>query len=192
MVDYAHARGKYSLKHGMSHTAIYHVWHTMKARCHNPKSASYRHYGARGIKVCERWMTFENFLADMGQQPEGRSLDRIDTDGDYSPDNCRWLPKAENLARSNAENPRKRAINRPKVAEPLILEPRAKLPNASGSLTTAEVADYLRLSAGTLYRWRRTGYGPPYFKTEGGIYYRLSDIARWIEQQQRTPKAVTS
>lgn len=119
-------RGKAGLTHGMSHTPIYHVWHTMKARCHSPKSAAYQHYGARGIKVCERWLTFENFLADMGERPEGHSLDRIDTDKNYSPDNCRWLPKAENLGRSNAENPRKRPTQRPQVAEPLILTPRPK------------------------------------------------------------------
>ena len=69
----------------MSHTAIYHVWHTMKARCHSPKAAAYKHYGARGIKVCERWLIFENFLADMGDRPEDHSLDRINTDGDYRP-----------------------------------------------------------------------------------------------------------
>lgn len=181
-------RGKATLKHGMSHTAIYHVWHTMKARCHNPKSASYQHYGARGIKVCERWMVFENFLADIGERPEGHSLDRINPDDDYRPENCRWLPKAENLARSNAENPRKRPISRPKVAEPLILKPRAKLQNANDSLTTTEAANYLRLSAGTLCRWRRMGYGPPYARTEGKIYYRPSSIVRWLKEQQRPPQ----
>lgn len=191
-------RGKPSLKHGMSHTAIYHVWHTMKARCHNPKSASYQHYGARGIKVCDRWReSFENFLADMGDRPEGHSLDRIDTDSDYSPDNCRWLPKAENLARSNAENPRKRTISRPKVAEPMILKPRTKLPNIGSSLTTAEAANYLRLSAGTLYRWRKMGMARLILKRKGKSTTERpplfagsqnSDATRKDRHQQPPPK----
>jgi hypothetical protein len=67
----------------------------MKQRCLNPNVASWKYYGGRGISFCERWKEFDNFLADMGDKPEGLSLDRLDYDGDYEPGNCRWATPAE-------------------------------------------------------------------------------------------------
>lgn len=77
-----------------SKTGIWNRWYLMLGRCYEPYSTGYQNYGARGIRVCEQWHTFENFLADMGQPPaSGFSLDRIDNDGDYEPGNCRWTTR---------------------------------------------------------------------------------------------------
>lgn len=77
-------------KHGKEGTRIYNTWAQMLSRCNNPKAQSYPHYGAKGIKVCDRWKDFSNFYADMGDIPEGKTLDRIDGEKGYEPTNCKW------------------------------------------------------------------------------------------------------
>lgn len=73
----------------------YSRWWYMHQRCYNPRFRDYKWYGARGIKVCAQWGTFAAFHADMGDAPKGKSLDRIDNDKDYCPENCRWATQKE-------------------------------------------------------------------------------------------------
>ncbi len=86
-----------------SRNPTYIVWRSMKDRCLNPNSANFHRYGGRGIKVCVRWMTFANFLADMGERPKGTTLDREDNDRDYEPGNCRWVTRKTN-SRNRSDN----------------------------------------------------------------------------------------
>lgn len=92
--------------HGMKGTKIYRCWENMKKRCLNKNSPDYHNYGGRGITICKKWMDFKNFFADMKFSPTNKSLDRIDNNGNYELNNCKWSTQKEqcNNKRNNIFN----------------------------------------------------------------------------------------
>lgn len=119
--------GGSKITHGKAKSPIYAVWRGMLQRCGDQKNKGWPRYGARGIKVCERWGKFENFYADMGDQPKGMTLERKDNNGDYCPENCRWATPKE-----QANNTRRNVYYE----------------TSMGKLSMAEIAEY----AGVTYK----------------------------------------
>lgn len=134
---HGHARRR---PEGRAGTATYYVWAAMVQRCTNRKSADWKDYGGRGISVCERWRKFEYFLADMGEKPRGMSIDRVDNDGPYSPENCRWATL------------RQQAANNRKVT---LTDADVEWVRANPDKTLRELAEALGVGTTTIGRIRR-------------------------------------
>jgi hypothetical protein len=91
-------------KGGYTKHPLYTTWVGMISRCSSDKNISYQYYGGKGVKVCERWLSFDNFVNDMGERPKGYSLDRIDSNGNYEPSNCRWATPTQQRANQSNTN----------------------------------------------------------------------------------------
>lgn len=106
---------------GANHRSpTYNTWRSVVSRCTCPTDTAYASYGAKGISVCDEWRSFEVFLADMGVRPEGTSIDRIDNERGYSPDNCRWASRTEQ--NRNRRNVRQLTINGETLSLPVWAE----------------------------------------------------------------------
>ena len=92
-------------KLGQRATPTYQSWRGMVQRCTNPKANGYRHYGGKGVCICERWRKFARFLADMGERPEGTTIDRIDVNGHYEPGNVRWATATTQMRNTSRNHP---------------------------------------------------------------------------------------
>lgn len=136
-------------KHGYAmkgnRTDIYNSWMCMKQRCNNPETPDFKYYGGRGIKVCKRWCNFKNFLNDMGEKPKGLTIERLNNDKGYSPDNCKWATRKE-----QSRNNRNTKLN------PLKVQIIKKLLKES-KLMAKDIAEIFHVSVPTIYKITSSG-----------------------------------
>ena len=126
-------------QHKLYKTREYKTWESMKHRCYQKGNASYKNYGAKGIIVCDRWVhSPEVFVKDMGKQPDGTTLDRIDSNGIYEPDNCRWATHTEQARNSSVS---KLTVERVRWIKRLLAE---------GKLNQYQLASIFKVSQPTI------------------------------------------
>lgn len=123
---------------GKARPVEYNSWSAMRDRCANPNNRHYPHYGGRGIRVCQRWQSFERFYEDMGPKPTGRhSIERVDNNGHYEPSNCTWA------------DPREQARNRRNSVSVRLGDEEISVPEAAAQTGLAVSTIYSRITAGT-------------------------------------------
>jgi predicted XRE-type DNA-binding protein len=133
--------------HGMSRSNEYRVWDSMIRRCHSPSHHAFKDYGARGITVCDKWKNFEGFIEDMGFQPEGLSIERINNDLGYSKENCRWATVTE-----QARNRRATKLDEDKVMQIKILLKTGVSQNKIASQFSVSRSNIGHIAQGTTWR----------------------------------------
>lgn len=143
--DSSRIRAKAQAIHGLYKSPTYRSWAAMKYRCQSLNPASSHRYRGRGITVCDRWQDFKNFLADMGKRPEGTTLDRINNDGHYDPDNCRW-------ATVEVQSKNRQHRRGPNLSHSTVSVIRSKLKHGE---SIKQIALSLMVPEGTIYRIRK-------------------------------------
>lgn len=141
--------------HGRSKTPEYNVWIKIKQRCFNKNGKDYPDYGGRGITVCDRWLTFENFFSDMGERPSPTySIDRINNDGNYEPRNCRWATPNQQARNRRVRKldsyPKGEQHGSSKISTKTVIKIRNV--RKSSSLTYVELADRFKISKSQAHR----------------------------------------